>query len=213
VCRRRKTCRDSRRIDTVEPMVRMLLSLGLVAGALGGAAGCAPASVARAQPARSQGRAERPREAVAEPLGADLAAARAALGSVPGLARFSQAFVPFSDADADAALRRGGHSREHVQPWSIMASSFVWRPEPGTALWVLSGRSGAQALLVLLHRRSDGHFEHAASLVVDEPDATIAIGSSEQYPKQLVWSTCYLCAGEGGTVRLGDDGRVELTYR
>ncbi len=181
----------------------LLAGLGLVA-----TTGCEPASPAHAQQPPQAG----PTVGV-EPLGLGLAAARDALAGVPGLARLAKAYVPFSDADADAALRRGGRSRGHVQPWAIQPSAFAWRPEQGTNLWVLSGRSGDRAVMALLYRRGGGRLEHAASLVVDEADASIAIGFADRYPKQLIWTTCYGCSGEGGTVRFGDDGRVEINYR
>jgi hypothetical protein len=138
---------------------------------------------------------------------------RKALAATPALARLADAFVPFGDADADAALRRGGHHRDHLQPWTVMPSAFGWSPAAGKQLWVLSGRTGPRALIALLEPLASGGFTLLASAIIEEPDATVAIGYSEKYPTQLVWSTCYGCAGEGGTIRFGDDGRVEITYR
>jgi hypothetical protein len=94
-----------------------------------------------------------------------------------------------------------------------MPAMFVWNPVPEKSLLVLSGRAGGHALFAVIESRGDGRFALAGSTSFDEPDASVAIGASEQYPKQLMWSTCYGCAGEGGTVRLDDDGRVELSYR
>lgn len=143
----------------------------------------------------------------------DLAAAQRALASVPVLAPYASRFVPFASSDADAALRRGGHHRDHIQPWIIAPAAVAWTPIVGKELWVLSGRSGPHVLVAVLYSLGDGHFAHAASTVIEEGDVTVAVGYSEQYPKQLVWSTCYGCAGEGGTIRFGDDERVEITYR
>ena len=94
-----------------------------------------------------------------------------------------------------------------------MPSLFAWNPVPDKTLWVLSGRVGTSALLAVLEPSKSGTFAHAESTLIDEPDATLALGASSEYPTQLTWSTCYGCAGEGGTVRFADDGRVELTYR
>jgi hypothetical protein len=146
-----------------------------------------------------------------EPI--DQAAARAVLAVVPGLASIAASFVPFTDSEIDAALRRGGRSRQSVQVWSFMPAMFVWNPVPEKAWLVLSGRAGGHALFAVIESRGGGRFALAGSTSFEEPEASVAIGASDQYPKQLSWSTCYGCAGEGGTVRLNDDGRVELSYR
>jgi hypothetical protein len=141
------------------------------------------------------------------------AAVQQALASVAALAPYAKNFVPFSAADADAALRRGGRHRDHVQPWTIAPAAMAWLPAEGKELWVFSGRSGPRLLIAVLYPLGGGRFGHAASSVIEEADASVAIGYSELYPKQLVWSTCYGCAGEGGTIRFGDDEHVEITYR
>jgi hypothetical protein len=193
-----------------------ILALPLV-GATLSATACGPAAHAYAQAALNApvAKSEKavPGPSTARPLGLDLEDMRSALASVPALAPLAASFVPFTEADADSAMRRGGHSREHAQPWTIMPSTFAWNPVAGKALWVLSGRAGQHAVIALLYALGDGRFEHAASTIIEEADTTIAIGSSDQYPKQLVWSTCYGCAGEGGTIRFGDDARVAITYR
>jgi len=140
-------------------------------------------------------------------------ALRAALASVPALAKLAPSFEPFSDADVSAALRRGGQSRESLRLWTFMPAAFAWSPGPGEELWVLTGRTAEGALLALLYPLPQGRFAHASSALIAEPDATLAIGASAQYPAQLTWTTCYACAGEGGTIRLRDDARVELVYR
>ena len=138
---------------------------------------------------------------------------RKALTSVPVLASLAPQFEPFSTADVDAALRRGGRSRESIHVWTFMPAAFSWHPRPGRELLVVSGRSGGRALIAVLEVKAGRRYEHAASLTLHEPDATIAIGFSDQHPDQLVWSSCYACAGEGGTIRSLEDGRVEFGYR
>jgi hypothetical protein len=154
-----------------------------------------------------------PARELTRPLALERDAIRAALASVPALAKLAPSFEPFTDADVSAALRRGGQSRESLRLWTFMPAAFAWSPGPGEELWVLAGRTAQGALLALLYPLPQGRFAHANSTLIVEPDATIAIGASTQYPAQLTWTTCYACAGEGGTIRLRDDGRVELAYR
>jgi hypothetical protein len=138
---------------------------------------------------------------------------RTALAAVPALASLADEFVPFSDADTDAALRRGGRSRDGIAVWTFQPAAFGWSPRAGRNLWVLSGRAGARALIAVLEPQGQQRFEHVASLVLHEPEVTVAVGYSDQYRDQLVWSTCYGCAGEGGTIRSREDGRIEFAYR
>ena len=146
-------------------------------------------------------------------LAVDASAMRKALAAVPALAALAAEFVPFSDADADAALRRGGRSRDGIAVWTFQPAAFGWTPRPGRELWVLSGRAGATALIAVLEPRGEQRFEHVASLLLHEADVTVAVGYSDQHRQQLVWSTCYGCAGEGGTIRSREDGRIEFAYR
>jgi len=151
--------------------------------------------------------------AAVRPLTLELAVLRSALATVPALAPFAPAFVPFSESDVNAALRRGGRSRDGITVWTFVAGALAWSPSPGRELWVLSGRSGERALLVVLEPKPGGGFKHAGTTMLAESDTTIAVGSSQQYPDQLLWTSCYGCAGEGGTIRSGEDGRIDFDYR
>ena len=87
------------------------------------------------------------------------------------------------------------------------------RQGPAPHRTVATGRTSEGALLAVLYPLPQGRFAHASSTLIAEPEATLAVGASAQYPAQLNWTTCYACAGEGGTIRLRDDARVELGYR
>lgn len=177
------------------------------------AAAAKPAPAAASATPESTPASKQAAAAIAEHKPIDQAAARAVLAVVPGLAPIASSFVAFTDSEIDAALRRGGRSRQSVPVWSFMPAMFVWNPVPEQSWLVLSGRAGGHALFAVIEPRGDGRFALAGSTSFDEPDTSVAIGASDQYPKQLLWSTCYGCAGEGGTVRLNDDGRIELGYR
>jgi len=154
-----------------------------------------------------------PERPLTRPLTLDVTAARAALLAVPELAAFATSFEPFTDKDVDAALRRGGASRTGIALWTFQAPLFAWSPTRGEELYVLSGRTTQGALLALIYAYGEGHFAHAASTLIAEAGATVAVGVNADHPDQLIFSTCYGCAGEGGTIRFGDDARVELGFR
>jgi hypothetical protein len=183
-----------------------IFGLAVVAAALSAQANSPRPPAAPSAPSAAPGTGVRP-------VALDADALRKALAGVPVLAGLAAQFEPFSTADVDAALRRGGRSRESIHVWTFMPAAFSWSPRAGRELLVLSGRSGARALIAVLEVKPGQAFVHAASLTLHEPEATVAVGHSDQYPDQLVWSSCYGCAGEGGTVRWLEDGRVEFGYR
>jgi len=154
-----------------------------------------------------------PERPFTRPLGLDERGARDELSKVPELAAFAGTFTPFDDAAADAALRRGGASRTGITLWQFLPAAVAWSPMPGEELHVFSGRTAQGALLAVLYAHSDGRFTHAASTVIAEPEATIAVGGSADHARQLIFTTCYGCPGEGGTIRFGEDARVEIGYR
>jgi hypothetical protein len=138
-----------------------------------------------------------------------------ALAGIESLAALAPGFQPFSNGDADAALRKGKRTRDGITAWSFLPSSIAWTPAPAEELVVIAGRSGEQALLAVLYPLGDGTYTHAASAVLREPDATIAIATSTAAPTplELLWTSCYGCPNEGGTIRYGDDRRVVIEFR
>lgn len=224
----------------MRPSSRQRISLVLLAQALSGASGCAsegdaqaPRTVAVLAP--SVARPSAPTPSIAppapepvsppvaiapiasdalglQPLNLDAGALQQALASVPALAELARNFARFTDADVDAALRRGDRTRSGIGVFTFLPA-FAWVPAPGKQLWVISGRSGTRALVAVLHAPPGGRLTHAASTVIDEAETTIAVGASIEHPQLLTWSTCYDCPGEGGAIRWHDDGRVVFSYR
>jgi hypothetical protein len=151
----------------------------------------------------------------AKPLELSVDAIRKALSGVPSLAALAPAFQPFSASDADAALRKGKRTRDGITAWAFLPSVIAWTPASADELVIVAGRSGEQALIAALYPLGDGTYAHAASAVLREPDATVAIASSTAAPspRELLWTSCYGCPNEGGTIRYGDDRRVVIEFR
>jgi hypothetical protein len=147
------------------------------------------------------------------PLSLSQESIRKALASTEALAAFAADFTPFTTSDVEAALRKGKRSRQNISVWQIQPAAFAWSPVAGEELQVVTGRAKGQALLVLLYPLADGNYAHAASTIVKEPEATFALGYSASTPDQLLWTTCYGCPAEGGTIRYEVDGRVTLSFR
>lgn len=135
------------------------------------------------------------------------------LRAVPELSRYASRFVPFDAKASDEALRRGDRSRNNIDAWKFANGPFAWSPALRTEYVVLSGSVGERALVAVLEVAGGGQLRHAASLLIDEKDTTVALGTSPENPAELLWTTCYGCPGEGGSILLGDDGRPRFVYR
>jgi hypothetical protein len=178
-------------------------------------AAAAPAQVA-AEAAAPDGEASKldAQRPLIRPLSAQRDAWEKRLRKIPELARYAGRFVPFDGKAADAALGRGQRSRSSVSPyWTIADGPIAWSPAPRSELFVATGSIGDRALIAVLEVQASGALRHAASLVIDDKDTSIALGSSAEHPGELLWTTCYGCAGEGGSIVVGDDGRPRFVYR
>jgi len=138
-----------------------------------------------------------------------------ALAGIESLGALAPGFQPFSTSDADAALRKGKRTRDGITAWSFLPSSIAWTPASAEELVVIAGRSGDHTLIAVLYPLGDGTYAHAASAVLREPDAPVAIATSAvaPTPRELLWTSCYGCPNEGGTIRYGDDRRVVIEFR
>jgi hypothetical protein len=137
----------------------------------------------------------------------------ARLRRIPKLSRYASRFVPFDAKAANAALTRGERSRGSVTAWSITGGPFAWSPDARAELFVAAGSIGERAMVAVLEVQPGGALRHAASLVIDDRDTSVAIGVNPETPRELLWTTCYGCPGEGGSIVLGDDGRPRFVYR
>lgn len=142
----------------------------------------------------------------------DTARWREILASVPEVARFAQAFEPYGEPAATRALSRGGATAEQV-PWSVAPGPFAWSPATGEEVWVVAGQSGESSLIAVLYVNPDQSFHHAASFVFAEPQTPIAILRTPPERAQLLWSTCWSCGGENGTIEYGEDARIVIAQR
>lgn len=147
------------------------------------------------------------------PMLHDASALKERLRTVPELSRYASRFMPFDARASDQALKRGERSRGSIDAWTFADGPFSWSPQARAEYLVTAGRVGERALIAVLEVAASGELKHAASLIIDEKDTTVALGTSAEHPTELLWTTCYGCPGEGGSILLGDDGRPRFAYR
>lgn len=138
---------------------------------------------------------------------------RRILATVPEVARFAAHFDPYDAVDVDRALGRGGLSRDALGGWSLMAGVLLWAPTEGEQVWILTGTSGPDSLIAVLYPMPDGTFLHAASFVLENEATSIAVAYATTSQRELLWSTCWGCGGEGGAITLKDDATLVITQR
>jgi hypothetical protein len=136
---------------------------------------------------------------------------RAHLAALPELRLYAPSFTTFGPTATDDALARGKRSRANIKNWQFVDGPFEWTLG-GQLLWIVSGKTERGALLSVLAPSSAGP-QHLASTVITEPDAVIAIGLSTERPGELLWTTCYGCPGQSGSIELAADGRPVFVYR
>ncbi|MGE0785890.1 MAG: hypothetical protein AB7S26_09400 [Sandaracinaceae bacterium] len=137
---------------------------------------------------------------------------RAILASVPALASFAEGFGAFGETAANQALGRGGATPEEMH-WELSRGPFAWSPSPGEVVWIVSGSDGSSSVLAAMYPLGEDRFVHAASFVVDEPDATFAVLRDRATRRELLFSTCWGCDGESGVVRFEDDATLVIVQQ
>jgi hypothetical protein len=138
---------------------------------------------------------------------------RAALRSVPELARWADDFQPYDASTGDRALARGNATRTALQGWELTNGPFRWSPTQGDEALVVAGRSGADTLIAVLYPRPGEGYWHGGSFILENESAPIAITRTPPSREELLWTACQGCGGESGAIRLGDDGVIRIVTR
>jgi hypothetical protein len=136
---------------------------------------------------------------------------RALFAVIPPLAGVAAEFAFLPAKATTEALERGGRTRETASTWTFVDRAFEWRPNAQRTLWIVSGAAGGRVVLAVLEPGAEP--KHLASSVLLESDPALAIGYSASEPNRLLWTTCYGCPGLGGSIELGANGKVVISYR
>jgi hypothetical protein len=138
---------------------------------------------------------------------------REILASIPELASHAADFEPFGETEALRTLGLGGATEADMQ-WELTRGPFSWSPAAGEELWVVAGYGGGATVIAALYPLPDGRFQHAASFLVrEEEPVPAAILRTRTARAELLWSTCWGCAGESGVIRFGEDATVVVAQQ
>jgi hypothetical protein len=157
-----------------------------------------------------------PDEPAAPPLlSAPLAAAEArkALAAMPGTRHIADEFKPFTDADVQRALASIRASRTSLAPWRPLAGLVSWSPVPRERVRVLAGDAPQGAAVVIYYPDVAGVPLLITSYETRGEHAPIVVAGRTDNARELLFSTCWGCGGEGGAIRFSDDARVRVELR
>lgn len=145
----------------------------------------------------------------------DLHDVRDILRRLPEVARWADDFRFYTAADTNRALARGDRTRDGMPGYEFADASVVkWFPVHGEEAWIISGRSGADGIIVVAHPLPDGSWAHGASFILSDDDSPLAIAFIRGNPNEVLWSNCMGCGGEGGAVEYRpDEGRILIVQR
>jgi hypothetical protein len=107
---------------------------------------------------------------------------------------------------------------EHVAPIAekvlhgveVTSKPLLWSPEPGAELLVATGRTKSMSFVVALYPLSDDKYRLASYFLMLGDVAPVALVYEPSKRENLLWSSCWGCAGEQGSVHLRDDHRIVI---
>ncbi len=140
-------------------------------------------------------------------------ALRKILTSLPAMRDVAEIFRLFSAREVDQGLEEAHTSRMRMAPWIAAPSALAWSPVHGDEVLVLSGDTPNGALLIAVYPLRDGSYSLIGSLQSAQEHAPFVVGYKPDAPKELLFSTCWGCGGEGGAISAGEDARIAIEPR
>jgi hypothetical protein len=145
-------------------------------------------------------------------LDSDVKSSTQVLEAMPETRALATGFRPFSQQSVDQALA-SARAQPGMASWHVARTALIWSPRRGEEIVVLSGDTPQGALLVAYYPLPAGAARFAGSYHTRGDHAPILVAHKSDAREELLFSTCWGCAGEGGTIRLDGEARVRLSLR
>jgi hypothetical protein len=143
----------------------------------------------------------------------DAAQIRTLLAQMPETAALADVFRAFPAAPDGPRAPRAGRKPASIAPWSPAHGALRWTPVRGEQLGVIAGDTPAGATLIAYYQPSGGRPLFGASYLTRDEHEPILVAYRADAPREVLFSTCWGCGGEGGSVELGPDARVRIVPR
>ena len=157
-----------------------------------------------------------PEESTSEPFKEqawDPAKLQALLASMAETRAVAAEFRPFSSEQVSQRLTASGRTSQGIAPWVLAPKGLLWSPMHGEQLGVLAGDTPNGAMLIVYYRESSGSVLFGASYLTRGEHDAILVAYKPDVPREVLFSTCWGCGGEGGAIELGPDARVRIAQR
>jgi hypothetical protein len=132
------------------------------------------------------------------------------LASIPELARVKVSPHLFRETEIVTVFEK---AKAPPAGATVTVDPVLWSPSPGEEILVVAGRSKGGAFVVALHALPDDRYRLASSLIFSNEQGPIVLAYQSNIRKEITWSMCWGCAGEGGAVTYRDDHRVVIVQR
>ena len=133
-----------------------------------------------------------------------------AFAQIPELARLRNMPRSFKETDLATVFES---SKSAPDGATVTIDPILWSPVPGEEILVLTGKSKGGAYVVALHVLPGDRYRLASSMIFANEQGPIALAYQPGTKKEIQWSMCWGCAGEGGAVTYRDDHRVVIVQR
>ncbi len=127
-------------------------------------------------------------------------------GAFPELARIGTEIRLF-EGEVQSVVNRSNAAHEGI---TFTGSPTLWSPELGVEVLVVTGRTKNLSFVVALYAGAADKYRLASSFLMLGDVAPVALAYNPQRRKELLWSSCWGCSGEQGSVSLRDDHRVVI---
>jgi hypothetical protein len=136
--------------------------------------------------------------------------------TIPQLASVGSQIRYFTEPDDTATVLRRGKTAQgpaDLEGFTLTTSPLLWNPAPGEEVVVVLGRGAKDSFIVALYRLPDNKYRLASSLLLMNDTGPFALAYHGEVRERLIWSSCWKCTGEGGTVSLRDGKRVIIVQQ
>ncbi|HEX9295778.1 MAG TPA: SUMF1/EgtB/PvdO family nonheme iron enzyme [Polyangiaceae bacterium] len=135
---------------------------------------------------------------------------------IPQLASVKDSIRYFAEPDDTATVLRRGRTAQgpaDLEGFTLTTSPLLWNPAPGEEVVVVLGHGAKDSFIVALYRLPENRYRLASSLLLVNDLGPFALAYHPEVRERLIWSSCWKCTGEGGTVSLRDGRRIIIVQQ
>lgn len=143
----------------------------------------------------------------------DNAQVREVLAQMPETRAIADTFKLFTPEQLSQRPSHAGRARTNIAPWQSVPKGLLWSPMHGEQIGVIAGDTAQGAMLIVFYREPTGRAVFGTSYLTRNEHDAIIVAYKLETLREVLFSTCWGCGGEGGAVEIAADGRVKISLR